>query len=137
MLEDTWFLRSVGLLFDNTSSTSPPRSRTFQLISRITLNPTPEPKTDPLTLKWEKRKKVGYAPTLRSGCTMALWPARGMGVLFGGVTDEDTNEETLESVFHNDMYVTHVQLSLFSFRSLALHGLAPTSPFLPSNATGC
>ena len=28
-----------------------------------------------------------------------------MGVLFGGVTDEDTNEETLESVFHNDMCV--------------------------------
>lgn len=28
-----------------------------------------------------------------------------MGVLFGGVTDEDTSEETLESVFHNDLYV--------------------------------
>lgn len=36
---------------------------------------------------------------------MALWAAKNMGVLFGGVTDEDTNEETLESVFHNDLYV--------------------------------
>lgn len=35
---------------------------------------------------------------------MALWATRGTGVLFGGVTDEDTNEETLESVFHNDLY---------------------------------
>lgn len=26
--------------------------------------------------KWEKRKKVGYAPTTRSGCTMALWQAK-------------------------------------------------------------
>lgn len=29
---------------------------------------------------------------------------RNMGVLFGGVTDEDTGEETMESVFHNDLY---------------------------------
>ena len=35
---------------------------------------------------------------------MALWAAKGMGVLFGGVTDEDTSEETMESVFHNDLY---------------------------------
>ncbi|KAL5531468.1 hypothetical protein ACEPAG_4345 [Sanghuangporus baumii] len=35
---------------------------------------------------------------------MALWNPRGMGVLFGGVTDEDTNEETLESVYHNDLF---------------------------------
>lgn len=35
---------------------------------------------------------------------MALWATKNMGVLFGGVTDEDTSEETLESVFHNDLY---------------------------------
>ncbi|KAK4056837.1 Kelch repeat-containing protein 3 [Microbotryomycetes sp. JL221] len=55
-------------------------------------------------MKWEKRKKLGYAPSLRSGCTMALWQAKNMGVLFGGVSDEDKDEETLESVFHNDMF---------------------------------
>jgi hypothetical protein len=36
---------------------------------------------------------------------MALWQAKGMGVLFGGVTDEDRDEETLESVFHRDLSV--------------------------------
>ena len=36
---------------------------------------------------------------------MALWATKGMGVLFGGVTDEDTSEEGLESVFYNDMCV--------------------------------
>ena len=35
---------------------------------------------------------------------MTLWAAKGMGVMFGGVTDEDKHEETLESVFHNDLY---------------------------------
>lgn len=35
---------------------------------------------------------------------MALWAAKGMGIMFGGVTDEDKHEETLESVFHNDLY---------------------------------
>lgn len=42
---------------------------------------------------------------------MALWSSKGMGVLFGGVTDEDTNEETLESVFHNDMLVDAIALA--------------------------
>lgn len=36
---------------------------------------------------------------------MALWGTKNMGICFGGVTDEDTSEETLESVFHNDLYV--------------------------------
>jgi hypothetical protein len=35
---------------------------------------------------------------------MALWVAKGMGVLFGGVTDDDSDEETLKSVFWNDLY---------------------------------
>ena len=37
---------------------------------------------------------------------MAAWTTRAMGILFGGVTDEDTNEETLESIYHNDLCVT-------------------------------
>jgi hypothetical protein len=36
---------------------------------------------------------------------MTMWPARNTGVLFGGVTDKDTGEETLESVFWNDLCV--------------------------------
>lgn len=35
---------------------------------------------------------------------MTLWAAKGMGIMFGGVTDEDKHEETLESSFHNDLY---------------------------------
>lgn len=54
-------------------------------------------------IKWEKRKKIGYAPSPRSGCTMAYWPNKSMGVMFGGVWDDDRDEETLESVFYQDM----------------------------------
>ena len=76
-------------------------------LSSITLNENKaeltKSKAAPLNFKWEKRKKVGYAPSIRSGCTMALWSNKVTGVLFGGVTDEDNNEETLESVFHNDL----------------------------------
>ncbi|CCM00631.1 uncharacterized protein FIBRA_02668 [Fibroporia radiculosa] len=83
MLDDTWFLR-------------------------ITVNETKDGKApaEPLTLKWERRKRpsTAYAPSLRSGCTMTLWTTRNTGILFGGVTDEDTSEETMESVFHNDLY---------------------------------
>ncbi|EIW54679.1 galactose oxidase [Trametes versicolor FP-101664 SS1] len=84
MLDDTWFLRMT------LSSETPTTGRSS---------------ADPLVLKWEKRKRpsTAYAPSLRSGCTMALWSAKTMGVLFGGVTDEDTSEETMDSVFHNDL----------------------------------
>ena len=34
---------------------------------------------------------------------MALWSAKGIGILFGGVTDDDRDEENLESVFWNDL----------------------------------
>lgn len=62
--------------------------------------------TDPKQIKWSKRKKIGYAPSpARSGCTMALWANKSTGVLFGGVTDVKEDEETIESVFYNDMYV--------------------------------
>ncbi|SJL15060.1 uncharacterized protein ARMOST_18542 [Armillaria ostoyae] len=82
MLEDTWFLKMSLEMPAEGKSTA-----------------------DPLKLKWERRKRpsTAYAPSLRSGCTMAVWAARSTGVLFGGVTDEDTSEETLESVFWNDL----------------------------------
>ena len=72
----------------------------------MSLNAEADYTTDPLIVKWERRKRpsTAFAPSLRSGCTMALWAAKGMGIMFGGVTDEDKHEETLESVFHNDLY---------------------------------
>lgn len=45
---------------------------------------------------------------------MALWAAKGIGVLFGGVYDDDRDEETLESVFYNDMWVWHLFQDLSS-----------------------
>ncbi|KZT19732.1 galactose oxidase [Neolentinus lepideus HHB14362 ss-1] len=84
MLQDTWFLRHPAV------ADAPPKKKDKDAL--------------PLTMKWERRKKIGYAPGLRSGCTMALWANKGMGLLFGGVTDEDTSEEGLESVFWNDLY---------------------------------
>ena len=56
-------------------------------------------------IEWIKRRKIGYAPNPpRSGCTMALWGNRNMGVLFGGVTDTEDDEESLESTFWNDLF---------------------------------
>jgi hypothetical protein len=60
--------------------------------------------TDPKEIKWERRKKTGYAPSLRSGCTMTLWGAKEMAILFGGVRDEDANEEVMTSEFFNDLF---------------------------------
>lgn len=84
MLDDTWFLR---MSLDTSQSPSS---------SAVS--------SDSLGSKWERRKKPSFAPHIRSGCTMALWSAKGMGVMFGGVTDDDRDEESLESVFWNDLY---------------------------------
>ena len=98
MLDDTWLLRWLPLHFLYHASLVYHASH-----SRMTLDATES--KDPLTLKWERRKRpsTAYAPSLRSGCTMTLWPAKMTGILFGGVTDDDTSEETLESVFWNDL----------------------------------
>lgn len=52
--------------------------------------------------KWEKRRRVGYPPSTRSGCSMTLWQSKGMGVCFGGVYDDDRDEESLDSIFYQD-----------------------------------
>ncbi|KAH9980749.1 hypothetical protein BJV74DRAFT_887573 [Russula compacta] len=87
MLDDTWLLR-------------------FSLTTASEVSASGKTKVDPLIIKWERRKRpsTAYAPALRSGATMALWAAKGMGVLFGGVTDEDSDEETLKSIFWNDLW---------------------------------
>ncbi|GAA6002195.1 Kel3p [Rhodotorula paludigena] len=55
--------------------------------------------------KWEKRKNPGMPPNpSRSGCTMTYWANKGMGVLFGGVSDDDKDEETLDSTFYNELF---------------------------------
>jgi hypothetical protein len=56
-------------------------------------------------LKWEKRKRVGQVPNLRSGSTMVNWVNKSMAVGFGGVLDLEDNEEGLVSEFYNDLSV--------------------------------
>ncbi|KAF8805520.1 hypothetical protein BYT27DRAFT_7192636, partial [Phlegmacium glaucopus] len=102
MLHDTWLLIITLPSTSDPSPTSKPVSAPPKTTSKA---PSKQPQTQ-LTIKWERRKRASdaYAPSLRSGCTMTLWARKGLGILFGGVTDEDTNEETLESVFWNDLY---------------------------------
>lgn len=59
--------------------------------------------TDLTKLKWGRRKRSGYMPSLRSGCSMTYWASKGMGVMFGGVLDEEKDEESMESTFYNDL----------------------------------
>eukprot|EP00842_Homolaphlyctis_polyrhiza_P004374 jgi/Hompol1/4938/HPOL_000458-RA len=55
------------------------------------------------TIRWERRKKPGgLAPNPRSGCTMTMY--KGRGIMFGGISDLQESEETIESVCHKDMF---------------------------------
>ncbi|KAG7097966.1 hypothetical protein E1B28_005276 [Marasmius oreades] len=116
MLDDTWLLRLTLADADTNppaaDNTVNPKSPTST--SPVTTTPKSKPSSKPknassqavgLQVKWEKRKRpsTAYAPALRSGCTMTAWSARGLGVMFGGVTDEDRGEEGMDSVFWADL----------------------------------
>ncbi|KAK0541843.1 Kelch repeat-containing protein 3, partial [Tilletia horrida] len=78
-------------------------------LSTTTGGNSPQP-LEPAAWTWSKRRRVGYYPNpARSGTTMALWANRGMGVLFGGVTDTEADEETMESEFWKDLYAYQLQ----------------------------
>lgn len=53
------------------------------------------------SLKWQKVKRNGYGPSNRSGFALAVH--KRAFVLFGGVEDDET-EEDLSSVFYNDLF---------------------------------
>lgn len=61
-----------------------------------------DPAGDWTKLKWEKRKRVGQVPSLRSGATMTTWANKQMGIGFGGVKDVE-DEESLTSEFYQDL----------------------------------
>lgn len=58
-------------------------------------------KSDIKQLRWERKRKQGWQPTPRVGCSMQSH--KGRGFLFGGVYDLDETEETLSSEFYNTL----------------------------------
>lgn len=58
-------------------------------------------KSDIKQLRWERKRKQGWQPTPRVGCSMQLH--KGRGFIFGGVYDLDETEETLSSEFYNTL----------------------------------
>ncbi|KAF5093821.1 hypothetical protein D0Z00_003850 [Geotrichum galactomycetum] len=64
-------------------------------------------KPDLKGVRWERRKKAPFAPSPRVGCSMVYH--RGRGVLFGGVFDTEETEESLESIFYNNLYAYQIE----------------------------
>lgn len=72
--------------------------------------------SNPASIRWERKKKQGFQPSPRVGCSMV--PHKGRGVLFGGVYDFEETEESLESNFYNDVFT--YQISTNRWYSLSL-----------------
>ncbi|EGF84060.1 hypothetical protein BATDEDRAFT_21748 [Batrachochytrium dendrobatidis JAM81] len=74
-------------------------------------------------IRWERRKRPGgICPSLRSGCTMTVH--KGRGILFGGVSDVQESEETLESIFHKDIFQYNIDSNKWfplTFRAIKQH----------------
>ncbi|UCS18768.1 uncharacterized protein HLK63_A00913 [Nakaseomyces glabratus] len=64
-------------------------------------------KSDISGIRWERRRKQGFQPSPRVGCSMAYH--KGRGILFGGVYDFEETEESLESNFFNDLFSYHIE----------------------------
>lgn len=64
-------------------------------------------KSDLKGVRWERRKKGGFAPSPRIGCYMV--PHQGRGILFGGVYDTQETEESLTSQFYNTLYSYNIE----------------------------
>ncbi|KAK9239066.1 hypothetical protein V1525DRAFT_356763 [Lipomyces kononenkoae] len=62
--------------------------------------------SDLKTVRWERRRKSGWAPSSRVGCSMMFH--KGRGILFGGVYDTEETDETLDSVFYNEVYAYQI-----------------------------
>ena len=53
-------------------------------------------------------KPSGIPPTGRSGLSIAV-AANNHAYAFGGVHDDEVDEENLESIFHNDLYLLEME----------------------------
>ncbi|KJE89727.1 Klhdc4-prov protein, variant [Capsaspora owczarzaki ATCC 30864] len=56
--------------------------------------------------KWSKVKRSGDAPSARSGFSMVM--GKRMAIMFGGVFDEETEDE-IEGTFFNDLYAFNLE----------------------------
>ncbi|SCU81915.1 LAMI_0B08196g1_1 [Lachancea mirantina] len=64
-------------------------------------------KSDISGVRWERRKKQGFQPSPRVGCSMVHH--KGRGILFGGVYDYEETEEGLNSEFFNDLFSYQIE----------------------------
>lgn len=62
-------------------------------------------KSDLKLVRWERRKKQGFSPLPRAGCSLVQHGQKPRYVLFGGVYDTEETEESLSSVFYNNLFV--------------------------------
>lgn len=64
-------------------------------------------KSDLTQVRWDRRRKVGWQPSPRVGCSMQFHKKRG--VLFGGVYDFEETEESLDSEFYNQLLTYNLE----------------------------
>ncbi|KAG7661800.1 KEL3 [[Candida] subhashii] len=64
-------------------------------------------KQDPSGIRFERRRKQGFVPSPRVGCSLVYHKNRG--ILFGGVYDFEESEEQLDSEFYNSLYSYHIE----------------------------
>ena len=64
-------------------------------------------KSDPKAITFERRKKQGFSPSPRVGCSLVQHKNRG--IMFGGVFDYEESEDKLESEFYNDLFAYQIE----------------------------
>lgn len=73
-------------------------------------------KSDPKGVRFERRRKQGFTPSPRVGCSLVYHKNRG--IMFGGVYDYDESEEQIESEFYNNLYSYQIETNRWHNMSL-------------------
>ncbi|KAG7194852.1 uncharacterized protein KQ657_003954 [Scheffersomyces spartinae] len=73
-------------------------------------------KSDPKAIRVERRRKQGFVPSPRVGCSMVYHKNRG--IMFGGVYDYEESEEQLDSIFYNSLHAYQIETNRWHNLSL-------------------
>ncbi|XP_014771744.1 kelch domain-containing protein 4 [Octopus bimaculoides] len=64
--------------------------------------------------KWQPVKQSGFCPDPRSSMTSVVVPGSNHAICFGGVYDDEENEETITSKFFNDLYSIDLEMGYWN-----------------------
>ncbi|XP_050542790.1 kelch domain-containing protein 4-like isoform X2 [Daktulosphaira vitifoliae] len=79
--------------------------------------------TDYSNCRWSKVKQTGNLPTVRCSLSSTIITGHNKSFLFGGVYDEEEEEDDLKSIFYNDLFMLDMEQSTPTWKLISIKDL--------------